>query len=236
MALIIDIETIGSDFDALDEVTQQSLTRWIERQADNDELKYNVLLRDLKEGLGFSPLTGEIVAIGVFDTEKNKGVVFYQAPDVEQEDFSDANFTFKARTEEEMLQAFWKGVLRYKTFVTFNGRQFDLPFLMIRSGVKKVRPSLNLMTNRYLNYQGNKTQHIDLFDQLSFYGAVRRKGSLHLFCRAFGIKSPKEDGITGDDVGRLFKEKQYKEIAEYNSWDLVATQELYDTWKKYFQF
>lgn len=236
MALIIDIETIGLDFDALDEVTQKSLTRWIERQSDNDELKYNVLLRDLKEGLGFSPLTGEIVALGLLDTERNKGVVYYQAPDVEEADFSDANITFKARTEKAMLEAFWHGAPQYKTFVTFNGRQFDLPFLMVRSAVNKVRPSINLMANRYLNYQNRGIQHIDLFDQLSFYGAVRRKGSLHLFCRAMGIKSPKVGGITGDDVGQLFKEKQYREIAEYNSWDLVATQELYSVWREYFKF
>ena len=236
MALIIDIETVGLDFDSLDEITQKSLTRWIERQADTDELKFNVLFRDLKEGLGFSPLTGEIVAIGVFDTERNKGVVYFQAPDVEQADFSDANITFKARTEKEMLVAFWQGVLKYKVFVTFNGRQFDLPFLMIRSAINKVKPSLNLMANRYLHFQTNRIKHIDLFDQLSFYGAVRRKGSLHLFCRAFGIKSPKEDGITGDDVGRLYRDKQYKEIAEYNSWDLIATNELYLRWMEFFQF
>ena len=236
MALIIDIETIGIDFDSLDEITQNNLTRWIERQANNDELKLNVLFRDLKEGLGFSPLTGEIAALGVFDTDRNRGVVYFQTPDIEQADFNDANITFKARTEKEMLSAFWQGVLRYRTFVTFNGRQFDLPFLMIRSAVNKVRPSVNLMTNRYLSNPGNRVRHIDLIDQLSFYGAVRRKGSLHLYCRAFGIKSPKEDGITGDDVGRLFKERQYKEIAEYNSWDLIATNELYNTWKEYFKF
>jgi hypothetical protein len=48
-----------------------------------------------------------------------------------------------------------------------------------------------------------------------------------------GIKSPKTEGITGDDVGRLFKEKKYREIAEYNSWDLIATWELYNLWQEY---
>ena len=71
MALIFDIETVGQDFDSLDKVTRANLTRWIKREAGNNESKYNVLLTDLKEGLGFSPLTGEIVAIGVFDTVKN---------------------------------------------------------------------------------------------------------------------------------------------------------------------
>lgn len=106
MALIIDIETIGADFDALDKVTRHNLTRWIKREAGSNQDCYNVLLKDVKEGLGFSPLTGEIVAIGVFDTEKNKGVVYFQAPDVEIASWSEASFTFKPRIEAEILKDF----------------------------------------------------------------------------------------------------------------------------------
>jgi len=201
MSLIFDIETIGVDFDSLDKTTQDSLTRWIRRQAGDDKGKYNALLTDLKEGLGFSPLTGEIVAIGVYDTERDKGVVYFQAPDVKTEEYSDANFQFKPKTEKEMIEAFWQGAKKYNTFVSFNGRQFDVPFILIRGAKYKIKPTVNLMANRYLRFQYQSAQHIDLIDQLAFYGAVRRRGNLHLFCQAFGIKSPKASGITGDDVG-----------------------------------
>ena len=235
MALIFDIETAGADFDALDEVTQANLTRWIRREAGTDEDKYNILEADLKEGLGFSPLTGEIVALGVLDTAKNKGAVYFQTPDAIIEEYRDANFVFRPKTEKEMLEAFWAGAKRYAEFVSFNGRSFDVPFLLIRSAVHRVRPTIDLMSNRYLHSQYGRARHIDLLDQLSFYGAVRRKGSLHLYCRALGIHSPKGEGITGDDISRLFKEKKYKEIADYNSWDLVATAELYERWRDYIQ-
>lgn len=233
MALIFDIETIGYDFDSLDSATQDNLTRWIKRQAGDNEGQYNALLTDLKEGLGFSPLTGEIVALGVFDSVSNKGVVYYQSPDKQTEEENEENFLYKPRTEKEMLESFWQGVKNYTELVSFNGRSFDVPFLLIRSAVNKVKPSIDLMGDRYLRYQYSQIKHIDLFDQLSFYGAVRRRGSLHLYCQAFGIKSPKAEGITGDDVSRLFKEKKHKEIAEYNSWDLMATLELYRIWDKY---
>jgi len=244
MALVFDIETIGADFDNLDQVTQESLTRWIKREAGDDQGKYNVLLADLKENLGFSPVTGEIVALGIIDTVKEKGVIYFstsaqsttvdkQSPETEIEEYSKDNFTFKSRTEAEMLKDFWQGARGYNEFVSFNGRSFDVPFLMVRSAVHRVKPTQNLMSNRYLNYQYKGARHIDLLDQLSFYGAVRRKGNLHLYCQAFGIKSPKAEGITGDDVERLFKEKKYKEIAEYNSWDLIATWELYKIWQEY---
>ena len=233
MSLIFDIETIGKNFDDFDEVTQASLTRWIKRQAGDDEGKYNVLLTDLKEGLGFSPLTGEIITIGVYDTDRDRGVVYFQAPDVEVEKYKDANFIFKPMTEAEMLKAFWAGARQYTEFVSFNGRSFDVPFLLLRSAKHRIKPSIDLMSNRYLRSQYYNAKHIDLLDQLSFYGAVRRKGNLHLYCRTMGIRSPKAEGITGDDVGRLFHEKKYTEIAEYNSWDLIATAELYERWRKY---
>lgn len=236
MALVFDIETVGEEFDRLDQTTKNSLTRWIKREAGNDKEKYNAYFTDLKEGLGFSPLTGKIVAIGVYDTLKNKGVVYFQAPDVIEEEYKEAGFLFKPMEEKEMLENFWQGVKNYKEFVSFNGRQFDVPFLFIRSAINKIRPSLNLMSNRYLKFQNYGVKHIDLQDQLAFYGAVRRKGNLHLYCNAFGIRSPKAEGVSGDDVGRLFKNREYRQIAEYNSWDLIATAELYERWEKYIKF
>jgi hypothetical protein len=234
MALIFDIETIGEDWEDIDSQTQDSLTRWIKREAGEEEGKYNAMLKDLKEGLGFSPLTGEIVTIGVYDTIKNKGVVYFSAPKAEVEEWNSGDFVFKSRDEAQMLYAFWQGVRSYKEVVSFNGRSFDVPFILMRSAVRQVRPTVNLMSNRYLGSQYG-IKHIDLLDQLSFYGAVRRKGNLHLYCRALGIESPKISGITGDDVGLLFENGEYKKIAEYNSKDLIATAKLYKAWREYIQ-
>ncbi len=77
--LILDIETVGEDFDALDHATQENLTRWIKKESDS-EPEYEVALQELKEGLGFSPLTGHICAIGVLDYHTNEGAVYYEAP------------------------------------------------------------------------------------------------------------------------------------------------------------
>lgn len=235
MALIFDIETVGEDFDQMDEVTRSNLTRWIKREAGDDEQKYSSMLADVKQGLGFSPLTGQIVAIGVFDTVRDQGVVYYQAPEKNEVETREENFLFKPRTEKEMLQNFWTGIKAYEEFVSFNGRSFDIPFIIFRSAVHNIIPTLNLMKNRYLKYDRG-VRHIDLLDQFTFQGAMRRRGSLHLYCRVFGINSPKAGGITGEDVSRLFKEKKYMDIAQYNSWDLIATWELYKVWLEYFKF
>ena len=230
--LIFDIETIGENFDELDSATQEVLTKWIKKDSESEE-EYVKALEELKSGLGFSPLTGQIVAIGVLDYDKNQGVVYFQAPGENLKEFQEDNITFKPCSEKEMLENFWKGAEKYNEFITFNGRSFDAPFLAVRSAVHKIKASKDLMSNRYLSSQKFGATHIDLFDQLTFYGAVRRKGGLHLWCRAFGITSPKAQGVTGDDVAQLFKEKKYKEIARYNVDDLNATKELYDYWKNY---
>lgn len=233
--LIFDIETIGEDWGALDETTRDVLTRWIKRDAESEE-GYQAMLTDVKEGLGFSPLTGEIVAIGVLDGEKDKGAVYFQSPGDTKGVFEEDGYKHDPLSEQEMLQKFWDIVAKYDTFVTFNGRGFDVPFLMVRSAIHGIRPSKNLMANRYLNYQPGNARHIDLLDQLSFYGALRRKGSLHLWTRAFGIESPKAQGVSGDDVAALFKEKRFEDIARYNARDLKATLALYRKYEEFLSF
>jgi len=101
MALIFDIETVGEKFDELDSITQENLTRWIKREAAGNTEKFNVMLADLKESLGFSPLTGQIVAIGVFDTIKNQGVVYYQAPASEEKDSQEENFYLNLKPKQK---------------------------------------------------------------------------------------------------------------------------------------
>lgn len=233
--LVFDIETIGEDFDSLDEITQESLTRWIKRETNSEE-EYEKELLDVKNGLCFSPLTGQIVAIGVYDVDKDKGAVYFQAPDGSVEDSEDGNIKFRPLGEKEMLQQFWNLAQKYDEFISFNGRTFDVPFLFVRSAINGIRPTKNLMANRYLSSQPKNAKHIDLLDQLTFYGSVRRKGNLHLWSKAFRIKSPKEDGVTGDQVGQLFKEKRFLDIAKYNVGDLKATKELFEHWEKFIKF
>lgn len=234
--LVFDIETIGESWDSLDETTQGVLSHWIKKSSE-DEGTYQAKLADLKNELGFSPFTGEIVAIGVLDAEKDKGAVYYQAPGEKNKDLEEEGIKFKALTEKEMLEQFWQGASKYQDFVSFNGRSFDVPYLMLRSAINGVKPSKDLLSNRYLGSQKFGAKHIDLLDLLTFYGAYwNRKPSLHIACRAFKIKSPKADGVTGDDVAGLFRAKRYLDIARYNVGDIRATKELYEYWNKYLNF
>ena len=227
--LILDIETVGTAWSELDSVTQGMLTRWIDRTAKNNT-EHELLLQDIKAGLGFSPLTGQIVVLGVYDVERGEGTVYSVADGEAATDSSEGKFLYKTRTEAELLREFWDGVREYEVVVTFNGRAFDLPFIIHRSLTHSLTPSVDLMRYRYLTQQSVPYQ-VDLQDQLTFYGAMSKRPSLHLFCRAYGIESPKVDGVSGDDVAELFKQKKFHDIAKYNARDLIATAELYKRWQ-----
>ena len=230
MALVFDIETVGEEWDALDPTTQHNLS-WYLRESSKTDEEYEYEMKELREGMGLSPLTGFIVAIGVYDTEREKGAVYFSAPDTKLKESEEDGIKYEPMSEKEMLEQFWRVAAVVNEFVSFNGRGFDAPFLAIRSMVHGVKPTKDLLSNRYLSMQRG-CAHIDLMDQLTFYGAARFKKSLHLFCRALGIESPKAGGTTGDDVAALYKEKRYRDIARYNAGDLKATAALYRRWQE----
>ncbi len=226
--LVFDIETVGEKWETFDETTKHVLSRWVEKTSHTKK-ELESQLEDLKNGLGFSPLTGFIVAIGVYDIERERGVVYYTA-DKSDDDFAIDNFIYKQRSEKQMLIEFWEGAKQYDTFVTFNGRAFDAPFIFHRSLVHDIAPSRNLLEGRYPSQQ-KITRHVDLQDELTFFGAMVKRPSLHLFCRAYGILSPKQE-VSGDDVAELFQLKKFRDIALYNAKDVIATTELYKKWQR----
>lgn len=223
--LVFDVETIGNNFDLLDEITKAHLLKYVESQEDEDEAK---------KGTSFYPLTGEVVVIGMLNPETNQGKILTRNDKkIKLPDELEPGIAVEQGSEKEILDKFWETAKQYTSFISFYGRGFDVPFLMIRSAILKVRPSKNLLANRYTNLQPFNSKHIDLADQLSFYGAGKKHFPLHMWSKAFGIESPKEQGVTGDDVTALYNENKLLDIVEYNLRDLKSTAELYRRWDKY---
>ncbi|MDO8462720.1 MAG: ribonuclease H-like domain-containing protein [bacterium] len=232
--LIFDIETIGERWEDLDEQTRGVVEKAVGRKAEERGLDMEVLLAQEQEELGLSPLTGEIVSVGVLDAETEKGAVYFRAPGADVAPFEEDDVKYEAMDEAGILAKFWE-IARYaQTFVTFNGRSFDVPYLMIRSAVHRIKPTKDLMRGRYLYQCAANAQHVDLKEQLTFYGATFRRHSLHLYCRAFGIETPK-DGMDGSEVGEYFRRGDFLDIARYNARDIRATKALYDVWREYVQ-
>lgn len=96
--------------------------------------------------------------------------------------------------EANALGYFW-GQVRNCGLITFNGRRFDLPVLIRRSmylGVKHAPVNMD----RY------RSPHIDLFEKLTFGGAITAH-SLKFYAKRLGLEL--KDEITGKDIAALVK-------------------------------
>lgn len=231
--LVFDIETVGTPLEEFDEVQQKYLLKLVEREEtpQRQERKREEVIAQLN----LWAFTAQVVAIGMLNVESGQGRVYYQS--AEQESWQEGQVQYESASEPEILGKFWhdighrqSGQFYYQQFITFNGRGFDCPFLMLRSALVGVKPTRNLMPYRY-----DFKIHCDLMEQFTFYGATRNF-NLDFYCKAFGIESPKSHGITGLDMNTLFKEGKYREIAKYCFDDVWATAELYKRWREFLSF
>jgi DNA polymerase elongation subunit (family B) len=215
--VVFDIETVGGDWDALDEAQRTYLLK----NAKSEEEQ-----RQIPGWLSLWPVTGKIVVLAMQNADTGRGRVWYEKNDGRAaEKSADGLFDFVGDTEAGFLEEFWSTVPRFDRFVTFNGRGFDCPWMMLRSAILGVRPSQNLMGYRY-----SFRPHVDLLELLTFFGSggtAARKFNLDFFCKAFGIPSPKEQGMDGYAVGPYYREGRLAEIAEYCRRDVEATAALY---------
>jgi len=216
--VVLDIETLGFPLESFDETQQQYLLKF----ADTDIDRFETIQK-----LSLYPTTAQIIAIGMLNPETNHGKILFQS-DESIDYYSEDEFVhFSSGSEKELLEQFWLDIGHYDQFITFNGRAFDCPFLMMRSAILQVAPTRHLMPYRY-----DASIHCDLLEQFTFYGALR-KFNLDFYCKSFQIESPKTHGVTGLDMKQLTEEKRFREIAEYNLRDLKATAELFRRWEKY---
>ncbi|MCO6465005.1 MAG: ribonuclease H-like domain-containing protein [Bradyrhizobiaceae bacterium] len=232
--LVFDIETVGLPFESFDEAQQEYLLRYTQTEEEQQ--------RKIAE-LALSPLTGRIVTIGMRMMThhatgwSHKDVAYMLDPDMADdagvvEGKLPSGATSYASSERTMLENFWK-LLAANTgiqLISFNGRGFDAPWLMLRSAVLGIRPTRNLMDGTKFSY----ANHVDLLDKLTFYNrsssGATRSFNFDFFAKAFGITSPKAEGVDGSKVSDLFAAGNYADIAEYCLRDVRATWELYQKW------
>jgi len=238
--LVFDIETSPIDWELFSDSQKEY---WLRNTNTDEEIENRMFMRSL------TPFTGQIVCIGLMIVAKEnsnwkilrRGVLAAN-PNKKQTEIIDEmledDIKMQLSTERKMLEDFWKILSHYKypTLITFNGRVFDIPFIMLRSAIYKIRPAFNLMSGTKFNYPN----HIDLIDELTFYSPAQwgatKKFNFDFYAHSFGIVSPKAQGIDGSKVPEFYAEGRIKEISEYCMRDVVATWELFLYWNEYLNF
>ena len=223
--IVFDIETCSFSFESLSESQREYLLRYAEKE--KDEITKDQKVDEAIRYLSLYPFTAKVIAIGLYDVQKEKSFVYYESSTEEEFESESKDVHYKGLTESEMLKSFWRIAEKTDQFISFNGRNFDVPFLIMRSALNKIKPTKNLMTNRY-----DTSLHVDLLEQFTFYG-ITRKFNLDFYCHAFGIESPKSKGISGMEVKTLYEAGRVKDIAVYCGQDILATSKLYKIWEEY---
>ena len=230
--LVFDIETSALPLETFDEAQQEYLFRECEKIAE--ETARATRRAEIQQLFNLWPFTAQVVCIAMLNAETERGQVLFTAPDHQQDADKTGPVQFvPCAGEPELLTSFWDVARRYETIITFNGRGFDVPFIYLRSAL------LNVPISRkdWLGYRFQTEPHCDLAEQLTFYGVSGREGAarrfnLDFYCKAFGLESPKSQGVTGSDMNMLLADGRYRDIAEYCLRDVKATLLLYRIWKQ----
>jgi hypothetical protein len=217
--ITFDIEVAGFPWDEVDEITRGYL---MERARDEREREA------LPERMALFPGLGKVIAIGMWNVEADRGLMLLEsdqaaAPGAKPQEWERVqNSDVYRGSERDLLRMFWEIVGRKRPrLISYNGRGYDGPQLMIRSAQLGVVPSVNLLPYRY-----DMSSHCDLMEVFNFQGASRSNYSLDYWCRRFDIESPK-GSIDGSQVGRYYREGRIEEIGEYCLRDVRATADLY---------
>ncbi len=235
--LVLDIETVGAD------LSDEEWEYLIRREKEFPEGEREFYRNKVKKQVALWGLTGHVVsvAMGVVARKEDgaslaKVKVMYLADGngerTETVPLNGEDYTVQfvrydlsggiEGAEREIIREVWYTLTKVRgRLVTYNGRRFDLPFLMLRSLVLDLPISKYHLGNRF-DYTG----HIDVMDVLSFHG-LGRFSSLDFVCKRLRIPTPKVS-MDGSEVEKYFHNGRYDDIATYNFYDVWATTAVYD--------
>lgn len=203
--VVIDIETIPQAASTLTEGQLQIINRKTKTILDKDP-KADIE-KEKSKIQSLDPYLGQIVCIGMLFPEDGREVRLSQ----------------ETMTERELLVEFWKEISKFNgTYIHYNGKSFDCPFITKRSMVNSVLPTNRNFFN-YTKYDPLPT-HFDIMIQISGVGAYI---SLDHACQIFKIPSPKTGVVKAENVYTAYLEGRIDEIMDYCMLDLYSELELY---------
>lgn len=204
MAIIVDCETLAIDgAEALTEPVSAPVNYKVPAKiAAYIEEKQ----REQVEKAALYPYTARIIALGwCYETDEINRVEVIN----------------NEGREAAVLREFWTavrdtahGVL---PLVTFNGRAFDLPLLMVRSRLLGVTNAPELNVDRY------RSPHPDLLALLTFHGALPAR-SLKWFAKRFGLDT--SDAFSGREIATLYEDGNWDAIRSHCDSDVTLTRQL----------
>ena len=181
--LVLDIETQPSDTlpqPLLDELFNKIEPTQTAIKANKVEEYVKNKQDEIKQDFALSPMTGKVLGIGFLLPDTDIG-------------------TYIEEDEATML-TYINDLFKFRQpkLITFNGKNFDIPFLKIRSAILGL-PFCSISSKRY-----DTSLHFDVREILTNFGA-NQKGTLKEWAIIFG-QEPQKD--SGKDIHLLTKEER----------------------------
>lgn len=200
--LVLDIETVPLEestyTDTQKDFIKKKLKAALARNPDIDVVQEDGKIR------GTDPYLSRIVCIGIYYPLTGQSIALTND------------------SEKVILESFWEQIKGYNgIYITFNGVQFDVPFIIKRSIVYGLKPS-NLSFIQHTKFNAYPP-HFDVMLQNGRYNGY----SLKETCDFFGVPSPKEGSVSSSSVAQAYREGRIQEIADYCLRDLDSTYLLY---------
>ncbi|MCI0336451.1 MAG: ribonuclease H-like domain-containing protein [Acidobacteria bacterium] len=214
--IFLDIETLPpteSDLHkiALKSGLQQSANTSVENEAEVDQLAEG----NIRE-MALHGEFGRVLTIGII-LEEDGELIHHGLLGRNTE-----SLTFHL-DEKRTLRAFWKLMqgfnLNRDVIVGHNVLDFDLPFIVKRSIIHQIKPSLQIPFRRY--------QRQPIFDTMWEWSCWRHRVSLNDLALALGMSSPKGRGIDGSLVFDAWLSGREQEIALYCMRDVECVREVF---------
>lgn len=213
-SLVFDIETVPAQ---PREALPESVAKALDRFAGGDEAAAGL-------ACSLSPLLAQVVSLAFADGEAPPDeaavTVLAVPPAGRSRDPSDYPPWLRPVDEAELLRAFWILASQAEVVVSYNGRNFDVPFLQSRSLLLGVPARVDLLGKPY-----DLRPHLDLYRVLQPGRALGPAG-LDVLCWALGIESPK-GALDGSQVAPTYARGDIEAIAAYNRADVRATVAVY---------
>jgi len=221
--LIFDIETLAPAFDELPQDIKDALIEKFSQE--HKEKSRSEIISLIEEKLALLPQFSQVLSVAFYNPDTQRGAVYFWGPS-DWPSWVEGLIEFKRFSEEkEILEEFWRIVPNYQEVISYNGNNFDVPFLLFRSFVHRLRPTVNLLDKEY---------HIDLYQKLSFERRIQLL-SLKFLSHSLGLEDPKKN-MDGKKIREVFKAGDYQSLVKYALGDVLTTAKIYELWNNYLRF
>jgi len=201
---VFDLETIP-DESKIDIFPLKLNTRLVDPQKIAEDKTKKEATRD--KDMGLDPNFGKICCCSFRDKDKTS--------------------TLLSESESELIMEIWNVLANYQQFVTFDGNRFDVPFLIKRSWLLDIYPTVKIDNKKY--YTGN---HLDLRVILNNWNDYAT-GTLDFYCQ-LKLGRGKAGGMDGSMVYPLWQERKLEKIKEYSTDEIELLWELFLSMKGFY--